>query len=203
MSHPHNQRRRRAAFCIALLWVVAVGLGSVRFMAYAGKPGRQPPSQKVVSARGDRYSLVMFVHPDCPCSRASLAELGHLARMESDLLSISVQFVEVAGAARGSERGDLWAQARAIPGAVVSVDRGGWRAKEYGARVSGFTLLYGPDGHLLFQGGITQARGHEGDSVGRASILAHLRERPAPARAAQVFGCSLFKREGKLHARLK
>jgi hypothetical protein len=57
--------------------------------------------------------------------------------------------------------------------------------------VSGFTLLYDPAGRLRFAGGITSARGHEGDSFGQRRILAVLSGDPADRADAPVFGCSL------------
>jgi hypothetical protein len=56
---------------------------------------------------------------------------------------------------------------------------------------SGAVLLYSSDGKLLFQGGITPARGHQGDSFGRQRILALLDGDAPDRRDAPVFGCAL------------
>ena len=42
------------------------------------------------------------------------------------------------------------------------------------AITSGQTLLYDTKGHLVFSGGITGGRGHEGDNTGRESIEKYL-----------------------------
>ena len=55
---------------------------------------------------------------------------------------------------------------------------------------SGHALLFDRDGHLLFSGGITPARGHEGDNFGASAIAARLAGRPAPAETP-VFGCPI------------
>jgi len=65
-------------------------------------------------------------------------------------------------------------------------------------------LLYDAAGALRFSGGITAARGHEGDSMGAAAILSLLsaaspavtaalapEARQTALRAAPVFGCPL------------
>jgi hypothetical protein len=52
-------------------------------------------------------------------------------------------------------------------------------------------VLYNAAGALLFSGGITAARGHEGDNAGREMVLAHLAANDA-GRRAPVFGCPLF-----------
>ena len=55
---------------------------------------------------------------------------------------------------------------------------------------SGHALLFDRDGRLLFRGGITPARGHEGDNFGASAIAARLAGRPARAEAP-VFGCPI------------
>ena len=68
----------------------------------------------------------------------------------------------------------------------------GTEARRFGVSTSGQTLLYDNAGALLFAGGITGARAHQGDNDGRRSIVALL-NRETPARTAtNVFGCSLF-----------
>ena len=57
---------------------------------------------------------------------------------------------------------------------------------------SGQTLLYDEDGRLAFSGGITGARAHAGDNLGRQSLVALLNREPAKRSATNVFGCPLF-----------
>jgi hypothetical protein len=72
---------------------------------------------------------------------------------------------------------------------VVS-DDGGQDADRFGAVVSGQTFLYNAGGRLLFAGGITLGRGHEGDNPGRAAIIEWVTSGHG-ARRAPVFGCTL------------
>jgi hypothetical protein len=51
-------------------------------------------------------------------------------------------------------------------------------------------LLFDAGGKLAFEGGITAARGHEGDNTGREAIAAHISGRPAP-NSQPTFGCAL------------
>jgi len=86
---------------------------------------------------------------------------------------------------------DLWQMAEAIPGVRITGDPGGQESQKFGIMTSGHASLYAADGALQFSGGITPARGHEGDSRGKAAILDYLlRNQPASAETA-VFGCSL------------
>ena len=67
-------------------WLVAVtsGFGWLwRYAAAAGDPSVAPRSWPAASRLlrvADRAQLLMFVHPRCACSRASLDELGNLLR---------------------------------------------------------------------------------------------------------------------------
>jgi hypothetical protein len=73
-------------------------------------------------------------------------------------------------------------------------DDGAVEARIFAARTSGYVLLYSPAAKLLFQGGITGSRGHEGDNYG-LSRLAGLLIAPAPESPnpviSRVFGCEL------------
>ena len=87
---------------------------------------------------------------------------------------------------------DLWRRAAAIKGVTVVQDSEGVEAERFHAATSGYTLLYGSDGRLLFSGGITGARGHAGDNAGRSAIAALLTAEGAPTGTTPVFGCSLL-----------
>ncbi|HEY8966270.1 MAG TPA: hypothetical protein VIM58_07500, partial [Candidatus Methylacidiphilales bacterium] len=83
--------------------------------------------------------------------------------------------------------------ARRIPGVAVVADPDGKAAALLGAKTSGEVLLFDGAGRLLFSGGITGARGHEGPNAGEAAViaLASGAELPAASRRAPVYGCSL------------
>ena len=185
---------RTAAIC-AIVWGVVVGGGFVAMARYKATPGvmaeapaRWPEGTRLARAEG-RPTLVMFAHPRCTCTRASLAELRKLAAERS--FDIVIAFLSPKGAPADFVQSDLWTSANAIPGARVVRDEGGALAARFGAGTSGATLLYARDGALLFRGGITPSRGHEGDSFGKERVLALLDGRPADRSDAPVFGCQL------------
>jgi len=74
---------------------------------------------------------------------------------------------------------------------TVDFDGGGAEAKRFGAETSGAVVLYDRAGRLVFHGGITAARGHEGDSFGQQRIAALLTGARADRTDAPVFGCAL------------
>jgi len=70
-------------------------------------------------------------------------------------------------------------------------DQGGIECEKFRAQTSGLTLLYSVTGELLFQGGITPSRGHEGDNDGTAALEAILLKQQTQVRQTSVFGCPL------------
>ncbi|MBU8899815.1 RedB protein [Corallococcus sp. M34] len=149
------------------------------------------PADLAARTRPGAWSLWVFVHPRCPCSRATLTELARLMEDSAGHLTTRVFVGSPRQAPRGWERGELWAQAAAIPGVEVTADVDGAMARRLGAQTSGQVVLYGPDGTHQFSGGLTVARGHEGDSEGGRAIRALLASRPASSSSTPVFGCLL------------
>jgi hypothetical protein len=133
----------------------------------------------------------MFAHPHCPCSRASISELARLMPRLPAGTGAHVVFVRPAGTAADWEQTDLWRSAASIPGVSVSRDDDGVEAERFHALTSGLTLVYGSDGRLLFHGGITASRGHEGASFGQRRILSLLTTGSADRNDSPVFGCAL------------
>jgi hypothetical protein len=86
---------------------------------------------------------------------------------------------------------DLRRQAEAIPGVHVFCDRDGIESERFGARTSGLALLYSDTGYLLFQGGITASRGHEGQNDGIVALEAMIHDKESSLGQTPVFGCPL------------
>ncbi len=113
-------------------------------------------------------------------------------------VSARVLFAAPSGGGKDWTRADLWDQAAAIPGVQMLLDPDGLLAHRFGAATSGQVLLYSADGRLLFQGGITAARGHEGDNNGSVAILALIAQRDMARAQMQtpVFGGPLYRHIG-------
>lgn len=141
-------------------------------------------------------ALVMFLHPRCPCSRATLGELALIMAKTEEKVSAQVWFYRPQGAAEEWAHTDLWRTAKAIPGLRVDEDEDGVEAAYFNATISGQTIVYSGKGKRLFDGGITAARGHSGDNAGHDAVMAALRSGEAPADTeTPVFGCSLVGQE--------
>jgi len=149
------------------------------------------PAESLTNLVSNRPTLVMVVHPQCPCTRASIGELALLMARAQGLVSANVLFFKPAGFPEGWEKTDLWSSAENIPGVTVVCDEGGIEARRFNQKTSGAVVLYDPNGRLLFTGGITGSRGHSGENDGRTAIVALLIGEVAKRTQTPVFGCSL------------
>jgi hypothetical protein len=157
----------------------------------AGSP-RQWPVDSRIHLDPDHTTLVMLAHPHCPCTRASIGELASIMAHSNGRLRAYVLFIKPEGLSNGWELTDLWDSVSGIPGVKPILDGDGREARLFNAATSGHTLLYDPQGRLLFSGGITGSRGHFGDNAGQGAVIAILNAEVPNQTETSVFGCPLF-----------
>lgn len=181
---------------LAFLFIFSVsGLGFL--VMYSAEAGAQNtamstwPSESKLSST-EKPHLVMFLHPGCACSKASLSELSKLMSDTPDLTA-QIVFMKSKKLELLFNKNPLVEKAQLIPRAKIIYDENGEESRLFGAETSGLTHLY-INSNLVFNGGLTMARGHEGDSAGKAAIISHLKGQEAKANTL-VFGCDIF---GKL-----
>jgi hypothetical protein len=193
------ETRRRAASLLPLvvLWGVMVAGGYFALVRYAATPGnaRNPPKQMPTDMDrvlvDDQPVLFVFIHPLCPCSSATVAELERL------LTEVNTPLTPIILLGCPESEQQAWTQTplarrcQMTVNATVVIDRDGELANRLNATTSGFCVLYSKDGELLFHGGITSGRGHEGESLGRVAIRDILNGRVSVNRQTPVFGCEL------------
>ena len=150
-----------------------------------------PAGSKIPLASGEP-TLVLFVHPLCPCTRASFHELKEVLGETHDQVSTVIVFSVPHGLPANWKDGDLWRSAKAMREARVVVDQDGVEAGRFGVKGSGHCLLYSPTGDLLFSGGITGSRGHEGENPGSLAVRSLIATGRADITSTPVFGCSLL-----------
>ena len=195
---PLVTKRRVLLAASILCWGLAVCSGLIVMSNYANRPGvgATPPTRWPSASRIERpeglATLVMLVHPRCPCSRASIEELDRLMVRSRGLVATRVLFLKPSDVSEDWEKTDLWRSAAAIPGVEVMRDDDGVEAARFGAATSGQVILYDRDGRLLFSGGITASRGHAGDNDGRDAIVSLLGGGRGTRHSSPVFGCSLL-----------
>lgn len=138
-------------------------------------------------------TVVVCIHPRCPCSEATLDTLETLLAAAHNTTAYAI-FSMPDNASPDWANAELIRRARAIRGLTVVLDAGGRRCGAFGAKSSGQTFLYDTDGRLTFAGGLTPGRGEQGASTGSVFISSALSGHATPTRTIRsaVFGCALY-----------
>jgi hypothetical protein len=197
-----GKRRDRIYFAVIALWAVAVIGGMVALWRYKltpGKTGSVPerwPDESALVHSAELPTLLVFVRPDCPCTRASLGELAILLSHFEGRVATYVVMQRPVHLKRDLHETEYWQRAESLPGVRVVADEHGTETTRFGAGTSGDALLYDASGALRFHGGITGARGHAGDNAGRERLGSLIAGDTSGPSTSPVFGCELEPRAG-------
>jgi len=189
----------RTSFPLMLLagWFVIVAGGFFGLFKYensVGTAGVAPlfwPAESKLEHIQHMTTLIMVVHPQCPCTRASIEELAVFMTRFHGTVEAQVLFILPPQFEAGWEKTGTWYEASAIPGVRVTVDPDGREARRFGAQTSGQALIYDQHGRLIFKGGITGQRGHAGDNANLDAAIATLTGDENPTSVTPVYGCAL------------
>jgi hypothetical protein len=180
------------------LWLALVGAGFCWLAIHESRPGaaadgpRVWPADSRLSRDPGRWTLVLFLHPHCPCSKATLDELFNVIPQYAGRARTYVIFCKPGGTPDGWEKTATWRRADSIGGVTVCTDEDDTERRCFGALTSGQVFLYdNHDGRLCYCGGITRARGMAGQNPGRQAIESLLSGGPATIYEGPVFGCPL------------
>ena len=178
-------------------WVglLVAGFGSlVSYQMRAGVPAAEYdswPGGVSLALDPQRFNLVMFAHPKCSCTDASLEELKVVMTQGRGKIFPTICFFDPAGLPADWAQTSLVRAAREIPGLNVVIDLNGSLAEKFGAMTSGQVLMFDGRGRRVFAGGITGSRGHAGDNRGRTLVLALANQETSEPAQTPVFGCAL------------
>lgn len=179
-------------------WLGGLAFGFAKLFSYSQTAGLRSfanahwPTGSKISRSPGKAALVIFAHPHCACSEATLGELDRLITHTTEKVENFVVFVQPEGFREDWTKQKLWQKAAALSHTKSMIDAEGAEAKVFGANTSGQTYLFDAEGKLLFAGGITPSRGHMGDNNGRTAVLDFASGRKSPVSETPVFGCALF-----------
>lgn len=185
-------------FWAAIVACVAALLAGLKVLttheSVAGAQSAGPPTLAGAPElqSGRKPVLILFAHPRCPCTMASLAELEEIEKSTAGRAEYHVFFVRPTGEPAGWERTAAWEAAAHIPHVDVRTDADCRLARQMGAATSGHTLCYDAAGTLRYHGGITLGRGQIGRNPGEEAALAVLKGQQPDISSSGVFGCGLF-----------
>lgn len=182
-------------------WFVVLVVGFSLLAVYSNTPGHagEPPAwsddffplAERASGESSPYRLVMAIHPKCPCTRATISELERLIRKCGEGLGCYVLVYHPADAPPEWHETLLVSTARNLPQTQVVLDPDARLALQMNMKTSGAVVLYAQDGRAVFHGGITMARGHEGDNLGSDAVLSQVRNGFSDRDRCSVFGCPI------------
>ena len=182
---------------VAWTCLVAGGMGLlIHYGAKPGAAGNPPttwPADSLLPADEDQDRLLVFLHPRCPCSRATLRQLERaMAHRRGRPIEVQAIVFTPSGREGHWSQTDLFQSAAQMPGWRVFADADGRETRRFGIRTSGQVLMFDAQQRLVFSGGVTPGRGHEGASVGLDALIALLRGDEPGHERAPVYGCPIF-----------
>ena len=183
-------------------WLGLISVGVFELNQYSYTPGAPesglsdwPAKSSLIRQSDGRPTVVMFLHPKCPCSRASVDELANLQTETTGLAKVVVLFLKPESWSTAEVEGELWKTVSLIPGVERRLYTKGTDASLFGAKTSGQVLVFDGEGQKVFSGGITAGRGEKGRSAGRNIISSYLKTGELErGKQLPVFGCSLLER---------
>lgn len=180
-----------------LAWLGLTGLGFMLMFGFSASPAPAAttistlPADSAIVLDSNQPTLIVFIHPKCGCTRATLAELERIIGRTEGRLDVRIVVVLPKGSPNDWRETTLVHAALNVAGATVTFDVDGVEAARLGVKTSGHALMFDRTGRVRFSGGITPARGHEGDSTGKTAVMALARGEGTACSASSVFGCSL------------
>ncbi|HZW06526.1 MAG TPA: hypothetical protein VFF65_05335 [Phycisphaerales bacterium] len=182
-------------------WCVVVAACSAALHLWSRQPGGSDSPPAVMPQSLHHYqtpgrpTLLVALHPRCPCSRATVANLQRALRAPDRRCTV-VAFIY-------APRGEVWtdtdlvARLSSLPDLQKVIDPEGAAAASLGMHTSGHVVAYNDAGVLAFTGGVTPSRGEEGDCPSLDALIGAITPSGDPATSqsgfagASVFGCPL------------
>lgn len=198
--------KKRPLFAIiTLIWLALLVGGFGVLLHYSNAPGpagrdlQNWPAAASVPLSTPNWTLTLFAHPQCPCTQATVENLNRLLAKTQNKLTVHIFFYRPAGDSYAEwENTSLWRKTKELPNTITHVDIDGHEAGLFAAETSGQSILFNPDGKVVFQGGLTSARGHEGDNNGTQAVLDWVLTNRSQVTKTPAFGCHLFTTENSV-----
>jgi hypothetical protein len=180
-------------------WLSLIGVGTMSMVIYDSTSGeraiapRSWPDTSSLGVRMGRPTMVLFLHPRCPCGKATIAEFEAVARACPEVSAYVVFFQPASGCVDPAWREtEMTRRAGTIPGVRVVFDEGGVETSRFGVSTSGDVLAYDEAGALAFEGGLTAGRGVTGECPARRELVRAMRGGRGIERGGPVYGCAIL-----------
>lgn len=188
---------------LSVFWIISVCTGMYFLVQYntfpcatGNPPSKWPPNSSLVQSK-DLPTLILFAHPKCPCTRATINELAIIMAQNKNKVNAYAYFYKPLGYPDSWTKSDTWNKIQSIPGVTPKIDTNGKETKLFKAQTSGHVLLYNKNNDLIFSGGITSSRGHEGNNTGRKAVVEAIKGNLTKKVFTNIYGCKITNLIGK------
>lgn len=179
-----------------VIWMVLIGWVMRSWGDYEHTPaiqGEAPrvwPRESMLTSDSENGTLIVFVHPNCPCSRGALQTIAEAFRTSQNFVPRIYAVLSASGLDVTLPSENL-ALARRIPSAEIRFDGDMSEARRFGATASGTVYFFDGSNQLRFSGGISAGRGDSFDNGFAVALFEAIRQPEFTLVAAPVFGCPL------------
>jgi hypothetical protein len=135
--------------------------------------------------------VIMALHPKCPCTRTTLAELEHVLALQKERAKCTFLVTLPSNESMSWIDTDTVTFAKKLPTAEIVIDVDSERANQLDLLNSGALLLLHSNGTVSFRGGITSGRTCSVENPGSRAVSDLLRGDVVDPITTPVFGCSL------------
>lgn len=145
-----------------------------------------------IGAETGKPIAVVFLHPHCPCSQATVAMIERsLSTLPNE--QYEIMFIHYVSMDHDQQWNNsaLIRKVHSIPRVTVIPDPHSHIAAAFGARISGEVLAFDSSGTRAYHGGVTNSRGHEGANPGIEAMEAVLRGETPELAELPTYGCVL------------
>lgn len=179
------------------IWLITIAIVLRAWLDYEHTPGaiagerlRWPADSGLVSD-SQSGTLVMFLHPQCPCSRAGLRKLERILSQLPQRPTCHFLFAPMTPAENDEQHSENRRIAASLSPKGTKTDDGAFEAACFDAKTSGYVLYYDSAGQLRYRGGILAERGSDRTNAFEQALVEAIRNPRYPVVHTPVFGCPL------------
>ncbi|HLO97235.1 MAG TPA: hypothetical protein VK171_01460 [Fimbriimonas sp.] len=177
---------------VTAAWALSILSAGASLHFYEVTPSTNQIAPQTLREPSRTNTLLVFAHPKCPCTVATLKCLEELHQVHPEI-QVELALVIPPNSPKLFEDGPSSEWQASHRWAKRTIDRNGTLAKSLGAIASGHTFLFEEKGDVVFAGGITRARGVVGESTALRDLITCINGKQSFGLSRHdVFGCSLL-----------
>jgi len=182
-------------------WIASVAVVFHTWMDYEHDPGRSGeirsdwPAESSLNFDAENGTLVVFLHPYCPCSEKGMKKLERILTLGSNKPTCHFLFSTIVGDNNVESDSNNWQMAQALSPEGTQIDAEALEGGRFGANTSGLVVFYDAAGRLRFSGGITSERGGEQSNSFERLLAEAISGTDFPLIYTPVYGCPLIENQ--------